>query len=140
MVDALGVTSDLGADHTGRIGLLLRAAHAADAAALDHLDIEGTSRGTIMRTGGVADLDLGVLVHGWIRNIEIPASRAQLSGNALAIRCASAGGIARGIVLRPGRTVRSERPGHVRFAQGFAQLGGPIDPKTALIDTRFNLD
>src|SRR4051794_41912436 len=111
MVDALGVTSDLGADHTGRIGLLLRAAHAADAAALDHLDIEGTSRGTIMRTGGVADLDLGVLVHGWIRNNQKTTHRAQFSRHAPSVCCASAGGITRGVVLRAARTPRSRPPG-----------------------------
>jgi hypothetical protein len=42
MMDALGVTRDLGADNAGCVGLHLGAAHAADRAAVDHLDIERT--------------------------------------------------------------------------------------------------
>ena len=82
MMDALGVARDLGADDAGRVGLLLRAAHPADAAAVDHLDIERAGRRAVMRTGGVADVDLGVLVHVQNGNIKISGSRAHLSGNA----------------------------------------------------------
>jgi predicted ATPase len=35
------------------------------AAAVDHLDIERAGRRTIVRTGGVADIDLGMLVHAF---------------------------------------------------------------------------
>ena len=67
MMDALGVARDLGADDAGRIGLLLRAAHPADAAAVEHLDVERAGRRAVVRTGGVTDVDLrrdpGVLVH-----------------------------------------------------------------------------
>src|SRR5205823_4581181 len=75
MMDALGVAGDLGADHASRVGLLLRTADAANAAALDHFDIERAGRRAIVRTGGVADLDLGALVHDQFRNTKIPDSR-----------------------------------------------------------------
>src|SRR5262249_46294313 len=63
MVDALGIARDLGADDAGRVGLLLRTAHAANTAAVEHLDIERAGRRAVVRTGGMADLDPGVLVH-----------------------------------------------------------------------------
>lgn len=63
MMDTFGVARDLGADDTGGIGLQLGPADPADALALDHLDVERAGRRTVMRTGGVADVDLGVLVH-----------------------------------------------------------------------------
>ena len=40
MVDALGVARDLGADDAGGVALLFGAAHAPDALAVDHLDVE----------------------------------------------------------------------------------------------------
>jgi hypothetical protein len=63
MMDALGIARDLGADHAGRIALLFGTAHPADAGIIDHLDIERAGRRTIVRTGGMPDIDLGVLVH-----------------------------------------------------------------------------
>ena len=63
MMDALGIARDLGADDAGGVGLLLGTAHPADAAAVDHLDVERAGRWAIVRTGGMADIDLGVLVH-----------------------------------------------------------------------------
>src|SRR5579872_2727744 len=63
-MNALGITRDLGADDAGRVGLQLGAAHPADGLAAYHLDIECTGRRAIVRTGGMADFDLGVLVHG----------------------------------------------------------------------------
>src|SRR5262249_45494877 len=86
MMNAFRIARDLGADDAGRVGLLLGAADPADALATDHLDIEGTGRRAIVRTGGVADLDLGVLGHVRRRNTKKPASRARLSGGAHAIR------------------------------------------------------
>ena len=65
MMDALGVARDLGADDAGRVGLLFRAADPADGAAVDHLDVERAGRRAVMRTGGMADVDLGVLVHAF---------------------------------------------------------------------------
>ena len=63
MMNALGITRDLGADYAGSIGLLLGTAHPADGGIIDHLDIEPARRWTIVRTGGMPDIDLGVLVH-----------------------------------------------------------------------------
>ena len=40
MMDALGVARDLGADNTRGVALIFRAAHAPDALAVDHLDVE----------------------------------------------------------------------------------------------------
>ena len=45
MMDALGVARDLGADHAGRVGVVLGAAHAADGAVVEHLDLERAGRG-----------------------------------------------------------------------------------------------
>jgi hypothetical protein len=72
MMDALGVTCDLGADHARRVGLQLGAADPTDRGIIDHLDVEATGRRAIMRAGRVPDgdlaargrsLDFGVLVH-----------------------------------------------------------------------------
>ena len=70
MVNALGVTRDLGADNARGISLLFGAPYSANAAALDHLDVERAGRRAIMRTGRMADIDLGVLVHVTIGNIK----------------------------------------------------------------------
>ncbi|ESZ36215.1 hypothetical protein X733_05615 [Mesorhizobium sp. L2C067A000] len=64
MMDTIGIARDLGADHTSRIGVGLGAMDAADAVAIEQLDLERAGRRAIMRTGGVADAELGVLVHG----------------------------------------------------------------------------
>jgi hypothetical protein len=66
MMDALGVARDLGADHAGRVVVVLGAAHPADAAAVDHLDVERAGRGAVVRTGGRCDRDVGAdeLIHG----------------------------------------------------------------------------
>src|SRR5581483_1625695 len=67
VMDSLGVTGDLAADHARRVGLPLRAAHPADTAAVEHFDVERAGRRAVVRTGGMADVDLrvdpGVLVH-----------------------------------------------------------------------------
>ena len=60
MMDPLGVTRDLGADHAGGITLQFRATDPADGRTLDHLDVERAGRGTIMRTGRMPDLNLCV--------------------------------------------------------------------------------
>jgi hypothetical protein len=64
MVDALGIARHLGADHARGVALQPGAAHPPDGVTIDHLDIEGAGGRTIMRTGGMPDVDLGVLVHG----------------------------------------------------------------------------
>ena len=84
MMDALGVTRDLGADDAGSIGLQLGASHPADGRTIDHLDIERAGRRAIVRTGGMTDIDLGVLVHAPIGTIKSCGRRAHLSGNARA--------------------------------------------------------
>src|SRR4029077_9675778 len=78
---AFGVARDLGADDASCVGLQLGAADTSDAAAVDHIDIERAGRWAVVRTGGVADLDLGMLVHGSSVNIKNGTSRAHLSGN-----------------------------------------------------------
>ena len=55
MVLALGVARDLGADHAGGVVVVLGAAHAADGALVEHLDLERAGRRAIVRTGGRAD-------------------------------------------------------------------------------------
>ena len=62
VMHALGVTGDFGADNSRRVGLLLRAMHAADTVRRQHLDIECAARGAIVRTGRAeaGDLDGGV--------------------------------------------------------------------------------
>ena len=50
--------------YAGGVALQLGAAHPPDGLAADHLDIEGAGGRTVMRTGGMPDVDLGVLVHG----------------------------------------------------------------------------
>ena len=57
MVDALGVARDLGADHARGVGVVRRAAHPADGAVVEHLDLERAGRRAIMRTGRMADPD-----------------------------------------------------------------------------------
>ncbi len=80
VMDALGITGNLGADDAGGIGLLLGAAHPANRGTVDHLDIERAGRRAIMRTGRMPDLDLGLLVHVTIATIKFGGSRAYLSG------------------------------------------------------------
>ena len=63
MVDALGVARDLGADDAGRVGLVLGAVDAADARAVDHLDIERADGGAVVRANGRAALNLRLSVH-----------------------------------------------------------------------------
>src|SRR5580704_11639033 len=82
MMNAFGISRDLGADHARGIGLKLGTAHAADGGIIDHLDIQRTGRRTIVRTGGMPDVDLGLLVHARMGTIKSPGSRAHLSGNA----------------------------------------------------------
>jgi hypothetical protein len=70
MMDALGVTGDLRADDASRIGLVLRAANAPDALALDDLHIQRAGRGAIMRADGGAAVDPGLCVHApWIASL-----------------------------------------------------------------------
>src|SRR6266851_6465358 len=49
MMNALGITRDLGADDARGIALQLGAANPANGGIIDDLDIEGTSRRTIVR-------------------------------------------------------------------------------------------
>ena len=48
MMDALGIASDLGADHACRVGIIGRAVYATDGALIENLDLERASRGAIM--------------------------------------------------------------------------------------------
>ena len=63
MMDAVGIARDLGADDACRVAVVLGAMHAADAVAVQDLDIERAGRRAIMRTGRMADFDLRVGVH-----------------------------------------------------------------------------
>src|SRR5258707_6000065 len=80
MMNALGIARDLGADDACRIALQFGATHPADGGIIDDLDIEGTGRRAIVRTGGMPDLDLCLLVHTTIGTIKCRDSRAHLSG------------------------------------------------------------
>jgi hypothetical protein len=56
MMDALGITRDLRADHPIRISLALRAINAANGFAIDDFDIQRTGGRTIMGAdGGFSD-------------------------------------------------------------------------------------
>ena len=59
MMDALGVARDLGADDARRVALLFGAAHAPDALAVDHLDVERADRRAIVRADRRPPDDLG---------------------------------------------------------------------------------
>jgi hypothetical protein len=65
VMNALGIARDLGADHARGVALQLGTSHSPDGFAFDHLDIEGAGGRAVMRTGGMPDVDLGVLVHGF---------------------------------------------------------------------------
>ena len=69
VMDAVGITRDLGADHAGRVAVVLRPVHPADAVAVEQLHVERTGRRAVVRAGRMADsylgwLDAGMLVHG----------------------------------------------------------------------------
>src|SRR5262249_15221479 len=65
--------------------------HPADGLASDHLDIERAGRRTVVRTGGMADVDSGLLVHGGnIATIKHCSSRGHFSGIARASYALSA--------------------------------------------------
>src|SRR3954466_15614266 len=69
MMDPFGIARDFRADDASRVGIVRRAAHAADRALIEHLDFKRAGRRTIVRTGGIAGPD-GVrrladgLIHG----------------------------------------------------------------------------
>jgi hypothetical protein len=55
MMDALGIAGDLRADDACCVGIVRRAAHAADHAIVEHFDFERTGRGAIMRASRRGD-------------------------------------------------------------------------------------
>jgi hypothetical protein len=79
MVDALRITGHLGADNARRVGLKFRATHATNASAAKHLNVERTRGRTVVRTGGVANLDLGMLIHTQIGSTKMTTGREHLS-------------------------------------------------------------
>ncbi len=56
VMNALGITADLGADHARRVTVVLRAAHGADAGAVQHLHRQSTGGGAIVRANRGPDL------------------------------------------------------------------------------------
>ena len=54
MIDALGITGNLGADDTSGVGIGAGAAHPADPALLRQIDLQRAGGGTVMRTDSVA--------------------------------------------------------------------------------------
>ena len=66
MVHPLRVARDLGADHTGRVGVVPAAAYLADAAFVQHLDLQSAGRGAIVRAdaGRPAIREFGIQRHG----------------------------------------------------------------------------
>ena len=65
MMDALGVARDLGADHAGRVGVVLGAADAADGALAEDLDLERAGRWAVVRTSRGSDAGADGLIHGF---------------------------------------------------------------------------
>ena len=65
MMDALGVARDLGADHAGRIGVVLGAADTADGALAKNLDLERAGRWAVVRTSRGSDAGADGLIHGF---------------------------------------------------------------------------
>ena len=65
MMDALGVARDLGADHAGRVGIVLGAADTADGALVEDLDLERAGRRAVVRTGRGSDAGADGLIHGF---------------------------------------------------------------------------
>src|SRR5260221_19397 len=57
MVNAFGIARDLGADHASRVGVVRRAAHAADGAVVENFHVERAGRWAIVRTGRMTDPD-----------------------------------------------------------------------------------
>src|SRR5258705_1390194 len=86
MMNTLGIARDLGADDACGIALQLGAAHPADRGTIDHLDIQRAGRRTIVRTGGMPDVDLGLLVHAPIGTIKAPTAECIHPRLASAIR------------------------------------------------------
>src|SRR5690606_24644289 len=52
MMDALGIARDFLADHAGGVGVFLGAAHPADRAVSEDVDIQRTDRGAVVRANG----------------------------------------------------------------------------------------
>ncbi len=74
MIDALGVARDLGADHARGVGIVGRAADAADRVPVEDLDLERTGRRAIVRAGGSGDARANELVHRAFCYTSIPAT------------------------------------------------------------------
>ena len=72
---ALGVARDLGADDARRVAVVLGAVQTADAVAAEELDIERAGRRAVVRTGRVADGELGVGVHEVSRRAAVDTAR-----------------------------------------------------------------
>ncbi len=64
VMDALGVARDLRADDAGRVALIARAVDAADARAVDHLDVERADGRAVVRTDRGTSHDVEGRVHG----------------------------------------------------------------------------
>src|SRR5271155_2387492 len=76
VMDALPIASDLGADDAGCVGLIPRAVDAADALAPNHLDVESTNRGAVVRTDRGTPRNLGDRVHEPLTIVTLRAARA----------------------------------------------------------------
>src|SRR6185312_8609791 len=63
MMDTVGVARHLGADNTGRVAVRLGTMDAADAVAAEEFNLESAGRGAVVRTGRMADIDLGERIH-----------------------------------------------------------------------------
>ena len=75
VMHALGVARDLGADDARRVAVVLGAVQTADAVAAEQLDIERAGRRAVVRTGRVADGELGVGVHAVSRSMAVDTAR-----------------------------------------------------------------
>lgn len=64
MMNAVGIAGDLGADDASRVAVGLGAMDAANAVFVEQLDFERAGGRAVVRTGRMAESQLGVLVHG----------------------------------------------------------------------------
>src|SRR5262245_16970287 len=75
VVDALGVTGNLGANDPGRVAVIGGAVHPTDPIVAQQLDVKRTGRRTIVRTDRMANGNLGWGVHGHPFAAAIPPRR-----------------------------------------------------------------
>src|SRR5262245_46227614 len=85
VVDALGVTGNLGANDPGRVAVIGGAVHPTDPIVAHQLDVKRTGRRTIVRADRMANGNLGGGVHGRPSAARIASTLTEFA--ALAKKC-----------------------------------------------------